>query len=116
MWKTIKSEPDGYKKRASVYFFFPLLFIIIIIFNQAIRTQTVHSNLNLNNKPTNKSPKMQFTIFSVATAIAIFGQGSLALWDCNEDQNAFPFNSDNFVAHYTSIRDTATGRPWVSTL
>jgi hypothetical protein len=59
---------------------------------------------------------MQFTLFSVATAIAIFGQGSLALWDCNEDQNAFPFNSDNFVAHYTSIRDTATGRPWVSTL
>ncbi|KAJ7731975.1 hypothetical protein B0H16DRAFT_1023377 [Mycena metata] len=49
----------------------------------------------------------------LTTALLLFVSQSSALFNCNDDQNAFPPTPGKFVVHYTSIRDTSTGKPWV---
>ncbi|PKY07761.1 hypothetical protein P168DRAFT_285960 [Aspergillus campestris IBT 28561] len=46
------------------------------------------------------------------------GQGAWGLWDCILDQHVFPVDTNKFVVHFTSLRDShfpADGpvRPWV---
>ncbi|KAJ7280589.1 hypothetical protein C8J57DRAFT_1563446 [Mycena rebaudengoi] len=57
---------------------------------------------------------MHLITASIAAGLLIFARQSAAdLFDCNSDQNAFPPTPGKFVVHYTSIRDTETGKPWV---
>ncbi|KAJ7478495.1 hypothetical protein FB451DRAFT_1172827 [Mycena latifolia] len=57
---------------------------------------------------------MHLSLPPVAAGLLLFaGQSSADLFDCNSDQHAFPPTPGKFVVHYTSIRDTETGKPWV---
>ncbi|KAJ7149792.1 hypothetical protein C8R43DRAFT_1236371 [Mycena crocata] len=57
---------------------------------------------------------MHLITASFVAALFLFaGQSSADLFDCNNDQHAFPPAPGKFVVHYTSVRDSATGKPWV---
>ncbi|KAL4806375.1 hypothetical protein BDV18DRAFT_160444 [Aspergillus unguis] len=52
-------------------------------------------------------------LFIPASLLAL-AAGSTALFDCNENQNAFDPTTGKFVVHYTSIRDSEyDGKPWI---
>ncbi|KAK7045111.1 hypothetical protein R3P38DRAFT_2882636 [Favolaschia claudopus] len=59
---------------------------------------------------------MQFStsLNLVLATLLVFATGSSAdLFNCNDDQHAFPPTPGKFVVHYTSVRDSNTGKPWV---
>lgn len=59
---------------------------------------------------------MHFSVLASTFLLAATGPIAVsAIFDCNEDQNAFDPVEGHFVVHYTSIRDTEyQDMPWVS--
>ncbi|KAG9256312.1 uncharacterized protein F5Z01DRAFT_698229 [Emericellopsis atlantica] len=50
---------------------------------------------------------------AVAAGMFLFSGSATALFNCNDNQNAFPPTPGKFAVHYTSVRDTNTGKPWI---